>query len=920
MREVAWGELPGRHSELADVWGTVARLSAGTGRAVVVSGPPGIGKSALLRAVAARAGSGDGTDLGDLAVAHVVGSESERDWPYSGLHLVLSALAGTLGRFCEIDVAARVQRFLGGVREEVSPYEVATRLQPLIESVSVPVLMLVDDAHLLDPFSQEVLGFVSRRLTSVPVAVVLASDDAGCPAPFLALATVRLDELPATAAAQLVQDASQGSAPLRIAREIVARAGGNPGVLLDAMSRLSAAQLAGRSELGRYLPRSPVMQTLVLPELEALGDQRRLALLTASVSDDGRMAPLLHALRRYGEETVTWLLDERIVQSDGLFALRTSAVASVVWHSASHAERRAAHAAFADAYAGKDADRQLWHLARASYEEDGELARELYRVSRQALSAGELERARRYAKESARLTADLRERVDRLVAAGQLALLSGHVDDAVQLSRERFRLDTSAEQRADLAMLEARARNVLDGDVAAGLISRHVEEVVNAYPNRAARLNLVAAMGFIARMETAEAARFLALSDRGAELTDDATLAARTRMAAWLASIQGDHTSTAVPLDSWPECDDVLLEIDGHVCHAMALVHGERYDEARRLVRTAMLDGRLGESPMVRSVAWAITAVLESRTGRLTAAKAAALAWEETGIGGFWRAIIPAHMIRVYGLLGEQQSAADCRDRSAERSRRHSDWWATALAQSETGALLLLQGQFDAALSVLEHARRYALEHADPALLGVEPHYVEACVRVGQQAHAEAAVAEFEQRTLKVPSAWARHTVLRCRAMVSDGDDSVALFDEALRQENDRVSPVELARTMLCFGERLRRLGRRIDASVWLNRAALLAGECGAAVLVARAEEELRASGRRTVLDASVGVLTDAEQRIAALVAAGKRNREIAAELFVSVRTVETHLSRIFRKVGVRSRTELASVFATSDEPPTDAG
>jgi DNA-binding CsgD family transcriptional regulator/phage gp46-like protein len=362
------------------------------------------------------------------------------------------------------------------------------------------------------------------------------------------------------------------------------------------------------------------------------------------------------------------------------------------------------------------------------------------------------------------------------------------------------------------------------------------------------------------------------------------------------------------------------VEIDGQVCHAMALVHAERFDDARRLIRATMLDGKLEDSPMLRSTAWAILTVLESRAGRLLAARAAAQAWEETGIGGVWRAVIPAYMIRVHGLLGDDDLAMECRERSVERARRYSDWWATALAQAETGALLLLQGQYEESVSVLEHARRYALEHADPALVGVEPDYVEACVRVGQTSRAEAAVAGFEQRALKVPTAWAAHTLARCRAMISDGDESVVLFEEAVRREAEHVSPVELARTMLCFGERLRRLGRRTDASMWLNRAVVLAEESGAAVLATRAEEELRASGRRTVVHVRVGDLTDAEQRIASLVAEGKRNREIAATLFVSVRTVETHLSRIFRKVGVRSRTELARAVAAAGEPPANPG
>jgi hypothetical protein len=144
------------------------------------------------------------------------------------------------------------------------PYEVATLLQPLIGEVAVPVVVMIDDAHLLDSFSQEVLGFVARRLSSAPIVVVLASEETQCPAPLLALPTVYLGELSQIEAAQVIRHAGQGRPPLRIARQIAARAGGNPAVLLDVVSRLSDAQLTGRAELGRYLPRSPVLQSLLL--------------------------------------------------------------------------------------------------------------------------------------------------------------------------------------------------------------------------------------------------------------------------------------------------------------------------------------------------------------------------------------------------------------------------------------------------------------------------------------------------------------------------------------------------------------------------------------------------------------------------------------------------------------------------------
>ncbi|WP_165367834.1 helix-turn-helix transcriptional regulator [Phytoactinopolyspora endophytica] len=913
MDDGDWGGLVGRTAEVRRAGEVVERLKSGAGGAMVIAGPAGIGKSALLREMAVTIrGSGEG-ERSEIALAHVVAAEAEREWPYSGVHLVLSGMTGALDSSGQTDIAARGRELLADVRDGVVPYDVATRTQAFLAEMASPLLVVIDDAHLLDGLSQEVLGFVSRRLGSVPAAMMLSTRLSGGAGPFHALPTMELDELPFSDAVRLVRRAAGPGRPRRVAEQIAARAGGNPRLLLDVVGRIPDAQLAGRMQLDRYLPRSSVLEAQCW-EVSELDDARRMALTVAAASEDGRLTPVLHALRAYDGTVTEWLLDEHLTEFDGQFAFRRPAAASMAWHLASHRERQEAHAALASAYDAKDRGQQLWHLAQSRYDEDAEIAAELRHASGECLGHGELERATAYARESVRLTPNDAERVDRLVYAGGLALFDGRVEDAIQIARERFRVDTTVQQRADLALLEVRARSLLDGDVAAGVITRHVQEVADADPNRAARLNLFAAFGFACRMEPAEAARFLSLAEMYEEHFDEGTRAVHGRIAAWLASINGDPGGAAALLVVGALGDDVLTEADAHVAHAMTLVRLERFDAARRLLQAITLDGRIGESPLLRGSSLAVLTILEAKAGRLVAARDAAAAWEETGIGGAWRAVVPAYMVRVHGLMGDDEPAWRSRDRSVDRSRRHGDWWATALAQAESGALLLVRGQLDAAMSVLDHARRYALEYADPSILGAEPDYIEACARSGEIRSGASALAEFEQRTLKAPTAWARHTLARCRALLSEGEASLALFDDAVRVTAD-VSPVEMARTALCYGERLRRMGRRIEAASWLHRAMVMAEECGAAALVVRTEAELRATGRRTTVETvDIDDLTEAEQRIAALVVEGRRNREIAATLFVSVRTVETHLSRIFRKLGVRSRTELAAALGTVNE------
>ncbi|WP_166356367.1 AAA family ATPase [Phytoactinopolyspora limicola] len=918
------GELIGRDEEHDRLWALVTATLSGSGGGAVVTGNSGVGKTALLRDLADRARADGGTEPGALAVSYVVGAGAEREWPYSGLHLALSAVADSLASRCPAESAHLVQSLLKELTPTATGYEVAIRLQALIAEVAAPVVLLIDDAHLLDPRSQEVLGFVTRRLRGSPVVVVVAGLAGEEFEQYRGLTAVHLDELPSAEAVRLVQRA--GNPPVRraVAERIVALAGGNPRVLLDAVSRLPVAQLTGHVELDRYLPKSPVLHDMFGAVLDGLDDTRRHALLLAAAAD-GHLAPLTRALDGAVDGTAAWLLDHHLDGSDGTFRFRQPPLQSLVWQAATPSEQRRAHQELAEVLSGPtagqpEADQSVWHLAQTTIDEDDDLAARLMAAAHRARTRGEVDRALALSRDAVRLTGDTWDRGDRLIVAGNLALVSGRLDEAIGMARERFTQDTTAVQRADLALLEVRARNLLGGDVAVGLIARHVEEVGELDPGRAARLELAGAMGFAWRMEQAEASRLLTLAGHYAADFDDATRHAHQCASAWIGSISGDPCTAATQLPQEAPSKvgegDVLSDAEWSVCRAMVLMRAERMDEARRLLQDVVMDGRFSGATLLQSAAQSALVELEVRAGRLPAAHAAATAWERTAIGGVWRSVVSAHMIRVYGLLGEPELAWQCRQQAVEGARRHGDGWATAVAQAETGALLLVLGQLDEAVPVLEHARRYALEHVDPSLLPAEPEYIEACIRAGEPGRAGAALADFADRVQKVPSAWAQHALARCRALTAEGEASIELFHEAVDVRAELVSPLELARTMLCFGERLRRLGRRVEAARWLYRGLVLAQECGAGALVTRAERELRAAGRSPASEtAHLGELTEAEQRIASRVAAGKRNREIATELFISVRTVETHLGRIFRKLGIRSRTELVGLVKADTDP-----
>lgn len=912
------GNIIGRSRELRMLLGMVDAVVQGRGSSIVIAGPAGVGKTSLLRATTAHAQHISAGGQKNMAVAAVMVAEAERAWPYAGLHLVLSGIAGALTPEDPVTAELPADELLNALGSEVRSYDVAMHLLSLISRTRGPVLIAIDNAHFMDSHSQEVVGFLARRLRPLPVGIFLAGDITVRPAPVLdGLPMLRLGELEHQDAVELLRSRHSdlvGS----VADEISRRVGGNPRALLDVAGRLPPEHRRGHIALDRYLPASPVLQDLLLPELEQLSDGQRFALLVATVDAGKKTGPVLAALADQDPDVVEWLLQKHVDVTDGSYRLKTSAVGSIIWRASTLMERVQAHRLLAAAYDGLDAGEALWHRARSLIEPDDHVGAELERSAKEMLGRGELMRSVAFARESVRLSSMPEQRVQRLLLAGELAVFAGQCDEAVQVARERVRMDMSSEHGAELALLEARARLIGDGQVPTELVDREAARFAKTNPDRAAQFWLVAAAGFADQVELGDAQHYLARVESVRAELSEATLGSYRRIAAWVTSLLGNHRGAAELLGADSRAADVFTDADRCTRHAMVLTRLERYDEARRLLRVITDQRRFGDSPVLVGYAHSVRTVTEIRAGRLAAAKEAADAWQRAfGTGRVHRGSVPIYMIRAHVLMGDVAAAFSSHAQAQELAQHAGGWWATALLQAETGAMYLQLNQLDEAMSALERARDYALVYEDPSMLLAEPDFIEVCVRRGHLDRARTALATYEVRVVRVPTFWARHTLARCRALVAEGDESLKLFDNAMQTFAHQVSPVELARTQLCYGERMRRMGRRAEATEWLQRAIVWAGECGAGGLAARAEDELGFGGRSASSDASphrkLAQLTEAELRVARLTAAGKRNREIAAELYVSVRTVEAHLGRIYRKLGVRSRAELTGVVAAAE-------
>ncbi|NDL57238.1 hypothetical protein F7O44_09170 [Phytoactinopolyspora sp. XMNu-373] len=849
-------------------------------------------------------------------VVEITAAETEHDWPYSGVQLVLSTVLGSMTPEHREQRERGIQQIIDGLDADTKPSIVARKLEGELTQTDAPAIALIDDAHLLDSQSQDVLGFLARRVGPYPVGLMMSSRDVEPLPPVLdGLPRLRLFDLEHGDAVELLVTHHPDLVE-PVAAELISRVRGHPRTLLALAAQMSPEQRSGQVQLERYLPVPAELRARMQAGLTDMTEAQRQALLMAVISEDQMVEPVLAALGGPDQDVARWLSRNHLDVNDGLFQLRWPLAGSIIWQDADIVERMYAHSLLAREYQKIAPDQAFWHEARARLEHDEGLAGELERVAREQADRAELGRAGAFARESVRLSVETGPRVRRVLLAGRLAVFAGRCGEALKLLHEASHSDLSAEQMDELALLEARARLVSTGEVPTELIASHAERMSETDPDRAARFWLVAACGFADRLEPVEAAGYLDRTEPHLSKVTERTRASYHRAAAWVASLSGRLSLAAELIGGAARECSVFAEADRCLRTAMVLTRLERYEEARRMLRVITDERRFGDESIVVGYAYVVAVVNEIRAGRLNAAERAAENWQRNvGAGRADRGPVPAYMIRAYALMGQRDKAEECRALTEALARRRGDGWTTGVLHAGVGAMHLAYGQPNEAMSALERARDHALKYDDPSVLPVEPDFVEACVAVGETELARQVLAEYEVRVAAVPTTWARHTLARCQALVL-GDDADELFAAALRTGIEDISPVEVARTQTHYGWLLRRLGRRTEAAGWLQRAVVLANEAGAAQLVNQAEKGLGGGvspGAGGDNGGSVS-LTSSEQKVAQLVAAGWRNREIAAELYVSIRTVESHLGRVFRKLGVRSRAELARLVAISEE------
>jgi len=906
--------LLGRESECEAIDGLLDGARASRSGALVLRGEPGIGKSTLLEYARERA---DG-----MRVLTGAGVEAESELPFAGMHQLLWTVMDKADELPPVQAAALRGAF-GLTADRVEDrFLVSVALLGVLTAVAddEPLLCVVDDAHWLDSGSAEALVFVARRLHADPVAVLVAAREGDArrfDAPGLPeLALTGLEE---PAAMSLLESSAELPAPVR--DELVRAAGGNPLALNELPAALTADQRAGRAPLALDLPLSEGIERAFLARVRPHGEDARRLLLLAAADDTGDPGTVLRAARSMGIDDDPFDRVERagLLLTDGVhLRFRHPLLRSAVYRAAAFGERREAHRALAAALDDEvNADRAAWHRAVVAMAPDDEAADALAATADRAQRRGGHAAAARALERAADLDSDAQRRTDHLLGAATAAVLAGHMSQASAL------LDR-AELGLDNPLRRAQAAKVRG----------HVE--VTAGRPREGHLVLAAAAREVLPLDRATGLELLGLACVSAAMAGEMDGLSRSYQLA--ASVEPDpdsneqvflvrllgglghgvttgDTKTSVPLirEALTRADRLddprLVEMAGSGNVLLGDWEGARryHDRAIRLARER---GALGVLPQTLS----LRAMVALWQGFLTesaedAGEAVRLA-EDIGAENA-RALPMACLAWIAAVRGDE---AECErlaeavlGTSLERGLAMSAGLATwALAQRDVAL-----GRWEAALVRLISLLDVRPGFGHPVITVLSTwDRVEAAVHVGRPEVAEQAVGVLAHWVNGAAPEWGLPVLADCRAISAATPEEADAHFEAARAGLGGARALDRPRIHLHYGEHLRRAKRRIDARTHLREAVEGFDRVGAAPWADRARRELRATGetarKRDI--SPLAQLTPQELQVARLVGEGATNKAVAAQLFVSPKTVEYHLRKVFDKLGIASRGELIRI------------
>jgi DNA-binding CsgD family transcriptional regulator len=918
--------LRGRRHECETLDRLLTGVRAAESQVLVLRGEAGVGKSALLDHVRERATG--------CRVARAAGVESEMELAFAGLHQLCAPMLGSLAHLPEPQRAAIDTAFGLGVGDVPDRFLVGLALLGLLSEVAreQPLVCLVDDVQWLDRASAQALGFVARRLLADSVALVFVvrepndtGEDVLVDLPEMVVRGLRNGD-----ARALLDVAVPGRLDERVRDRIIAETRGNPLALLELPRGLSAAELAGGFGRPDARPLASRIEQSFLRRLESLPSTTQTLLLTAASEPVGDVTLLWSAAERLGigADAAAPAEAAGLIELGARVRFRHPLVRAAAYRAATVPDRRNAHRVLAEVTDPEaDPDRRAWHRAHAAARPDEEVATELERSAARAQARGGVAAAAAFLERATELTADPVRRGPRALAAAQAKLDAGSPDDAsalvataelcpldevdrARLVRLRAQIAFARRRGSDASPLMFEAARSLEPLDAALARETYVDAIGTAI--FAGRLSQ--GPGLVAIAEAARATPPGPQPPRTVDLLLDGLACRFTE--GYVAGVGPLRRALQAVRDGHghghggSEGDGDLRWLWLACRIASELWDDDTWEElATRHVRVARATGALAVLPM----ALVYRSGTHLHAGQLAAASALI---EESdalsaSIGG---APLLYTKILLGAWRGQKTSTLDMLDWGITNASGRGEGRALTWGEYARAVLHNGLGEYEAALT----AAQAACQHDDLGLVAwalVE--LVEAAARSDRPDVATTTLERLAERTRASGTDWARGMEARSRALLSDGDDADDLYQEAVERLQRTHVTAHLARAHLVYGEWLRRQQRRSDAREHLRVAHDMLSGFGMEGFAERARRELLATGE-TVRKRNVetqDILTPQEAQVARLAAEGHTNTEIGAQLYISPRTAEYHLHKVFTKLDITSRRQLRGALDGLDRP-----
>jgi DNA-binding CsgD family transcriptional regulator/tetratricopeptide (TPR) repeat protein len=911
-------EILGRRAVCETLDQVVEAVRKGESRGLVIRGEAGIGKTALLEYLRERASASG------CGVAQVAGVQSEMELPFAAVHQLCAPMLDRLPRLPEPQREALATAFAIQAGPPPNRFLVGLAVLGLLaeSAEEQPLVCLIDDAQWLDRASWQALAFAARRLAAESVAMIFAVRSPGDDPDLTGLPDLLVRGLSESDAEALLSSVIPVPLDGNVRNRIVAEAHGNPLAILELPHALSPAELAS----GLLLPTGGRL----ISEIENSFGRR-----VTQLPPETQRLLLIAAAEPRGDPVLVWRAAEQLgvgieaaapATNEGLCALGASLrfrhplVRSAVYRAASVEARRTVHRALADATDPEIApDRYLWHRALAAAGCDEELAAELERLASRAQERGSWAQAAAFLQQASAMTPDPLLRAKRALRAARAECLTADFDAALGLlvSAQAGPLDELGRRHVDLLRAEIAFAVNRGSDAAPLLLSAAKRlEPLDVTLARDTYLEAFSAAMFAGRLSTGVGVREVAEAasaaprppqrpPRPADLLLDAlavrfadgytagTTPMRRVVDAFRTKSSPEHMGVPV---LWIACIAASDLLDDEAWDALSARHLQSAREGGVLSELPLaLNSRIyvhlfaGELAPAASLVEEIAAVTEATGSRLA----------------------PFGALGLLAWQGRQAEANDLMETTTAAAVSRGEGIGVAVTQWASALLDNGLGRYEDALVAAQQAAEHSEEMTVPTWALVES--IEASTRSGRPEVGIDALRQLVVTTQASGTDWALGLEARSRALLTRGEDAERRYLEAIeRLERTRVR-AELARAHLVYGEWLRRERRRLDAREQLGTAHEMLLAMGIDGFAERAARELRATGataRKRRVELS-GNLTPQEAQIARLASDGLSNPEIAGRLFLSPRTIEYHLHKVFTKLQINSRNQLAVVLVS---------